>query len=257
MEVKMKTLVLVLLAAALLLPAAVTAQDDELQLFVRRNFGYGGGSQIQGSFRMEASGPADLARVTFKIDGQVVGTDSEPPFRVDFSTDSYGLGWHDLTAEGETAEGRTLVSAARRFEFVSASAGFEAVGRIVGPLLGVVVLVVVLGMGLSFVQATRSKRNPLPLGAPRSYGLFGGTICPKCGRPFSRHFWGLNLVGGKFDRCDHCGRWSLVRALPLEQLRAAEAAERKAGQPSNGMPAESDEERLRRQLDDSRYTDSR
>lgn len=254
---RIRSVLLPVLMLALLLPAGTAAQDDELRLFVRRNFGYSGGSQIQGSFRMEAEGPADLASVTFKVDDRVVGTDREAPFRVDFDTDDYGLGWHDLTAQGETAGGRALVSAARRFEFVSAAASWDAAMRLMAPLLGVLGLVLVAVVAMSLLQMRRSRRNPVPLGARRNYGLFGGTICPKCGRPFALHVWGLNLLVGKLDRCDHCGRWSVVRALPLEQLRAAEAAERRAAQPAREQPAESAEEQLRRQLDDSRFTDSR
>ena len=89
------------------LTGAAWAQTDELVLAVRRNFGYGGGSQIQGNFRLEATGPANLIRVTFKIDDTVVATDDQPPFRVDFNTDDYPLGWHDLTAAGETSDGRS------------------------------------------------------------------------------------------------------------------------------------------------------
>ena len=54
--------------------AAASAQTDELVLSVHRIFGYGGGSQIQGHFRLEASGLANLATVTFKIDDTVVAT---------------------------------------------------------------------------------------------------------------------------------------------------------------------------------------
>lgn len=47
-----------------------------------------------------------------------------------------------------------------------------------------------------------------------------------------------------------------MRALPLEQLRAAEAAELKTTRGSAGtVPEASAEERLRQQIDDSRYTD--
>jgi hypothetical protein len=244
-----------LLVLALLAPAGAAAQESELQLFVRRNFGYGGGSQIQGSFRMEAEGPDDLVRVTFMLDEQVVGTDTEAPWRVDFVTDSYALGWHTLAAEGETAEGRTLRSSERRFEFVPAAAGWEAAQRMLTPLAAVLGLVALVVVGMSILSAVNNRRNPVPLGAPRRYGVFGGAICPRCGRPFSRHWWGLNLVGGKLDRCDHCGKWSLVRAVPLEQLRAAEAAEKRRAGGGAAPPPESAEEQLRRQLDESRYTD--
>src|SRR5438874_5424243 len=106
------------------------AQNDPLQLGIHRLFGYGGGDQIQGSFRLDVTGPSDLTGVIFKIDDQVVATVTAAPFQVDFVTDSYPLGWHNLTAEGQTASGRTLTSAPHRFEFVSASAGLAAVGRI-------------------------------------------------------------------------------------------------------------------------------
>ena len=46
------------LAMWILTAGAVVAQDDALTLYVRRNFGYGGGSQIQGNFRLEVEGPA-------------------------------------------------------------------------------------------------------------------------------------------------------------------------------------------------------
>ncbi len=229
------------------------AQTGDLQLFVRRNFGYGSGDQIQGAFSMEVTGPADLASVTFKIDDQVVGTVTAAPFRVNFNTDAYGLGWHNLTAVGQTASGRQLVSAPRRLEFVSASVGFQTVGRIVLPLLGVLALIGVVALASTLVDIRRQRTSPTPLGAPRRYGLAGGAICPKCSRPFSRHWWAPNAVAGKLDRCPHCGRWSIVRAVPLEQLRAAEAAELQQDQPAGPASELTPEEKLRRQLDDSRF----
>ena len=234
-----------------ILPAL--AQTADLQLSVSRNFGYSAGSQIQGSFRMEGMGPADLASVTFKVDEQVVGTSTQAPFRVDFNTDSYGLGWHTLSAEGQTTSGSRLTSAARRFEFVSAAEGQQAGLRIALPLLAVVGLAILVGLGVTLLQGRRAKNNPLPLGAQRKYGIFGGTICPKCGRPFARHWWAPNVGLGKFDRCDHCGRWSIARALPLDQLRAAEAAELEQARSTVPTQEMSPEQKLRRQLDDSRF----
>ena len=244
-----------LIAVLLFIFSAVPAlaQTNDLQLSVNRVFGYGGGSQIQGSFQMRASGPADLASVTFKIDDQVVGTVTSAPFQVNFNTAAYALGVHTLTAQGQTTGGRALASAPRSFEFVSASTGFAAAGRILVPVLGIVGLLLVVGLGASFIEVRRNQRSPVPLGAARRYGVFGGAICPKCDRPFSRHWWALNAGIGKFDRCPHCGRWSVVRAVPLEQLRAAEAAELGQAKASALVPELSAEEKLRRQIDDSRF----
>ena len=82
--------------------------------------------------------------------------------------------------------------------------------------------------------------------------MLGGGICPKCKRPFALHIFGLNLIAGKFDRCPYCGRWSLVRRLPLEELRRAEAVERQAEKSAASLPDDSEEE-YRKQVDDSRY----
>jgi hypothetical protein len=236
-----------------LVAAPALAQSQDLQLTVRRDFGYGGGDQIQGLFTLQATGPADLASVTFKVDDQVVGTVAAAPFQVSFNTDSYPLGWHTLTAEGQTAAGQKLASAPRRFEFVSASTGVQSVGRIALPIVGVLVLIGAIALIATFLDIRRSKASPTPLGAVRQYGIMGGAICPKCGRPFSRHWWAPNAGLGKLDRCPHCGRWSLVRAVPLEQLRAAEAAELKQDLPTGPASQPSAEEALRKQLDDSRF----
>ena len=53
-----------LLTLALGRPAAARAQsDDTLELFVRRNVGYSGAGEIQGSFRLEVTAPADVTSV--------------------------------------------------------------------------------------------------------------------------------------------------------------------------------------------------
>jgi hypothetical protein len=245
-------LLLFVITSLLMLPANVFAQETpEFELFIRRNVGYSAAGEIQGSFRAEATGPDDLAQVTFKIDGEVLGLDSEPPFRVDFNTDDYAVGPHTFTAEGLTGAGQTLISNERQFEFVTAAQGWQAAGDIMIPIFSVLGLVLVVGVGLSLFQIRQSKKNPTPLGAPRRYGLMGGAVCPKCGRPFARHWWGLNAGVGKFDRCDHCGKWSIVQALPLSQLRAAEESELKTVQAP--VAEMSEEEKLRKQLDESRY----
>ncbi|MCC7361810.1 MAG: hypothetical protein IT317_20170 [Anaerolineales bacterium] len=254
-----RRLVRLLLAVfVLVVPLAASAQTDStLELYVRRNVGYSGAGEIQGSFRLETNAPPGVVSVTFYIDDTVVGTDAEAPFRVDFDTDNYAVGPHTLRAEGALADGGTLSAAPRQFSFVSAADSWRAAQDIFVPIFSVALVLIVLFGGLAVFQAMRSKANPTPLGALRKYGLLGGAICPKCGRPFSRHWWGLNAGLGKFDRCDHCGKWSLVRALPLAQLRAAEAAELKnAGEGAGAVPEPSKEERLRKQLDDSRYSDN-
>ena len=247
-----------LLTAYCLLASPVWAQDTGLTLSVHRNVGYSGGSQIRGSFRMEVTGPGNLTSVTFKVDDGEVGTVTTPPFKINFNTSDYSLGRHDLSAVGQTADGRTLASNVRRFEFVSSDEEWAAVGKIIIPLFALLGVVLLIALGVPLLLTLAGKKTSVPLGAARNYGVLGGAVCPKCGRPFTIHWWGFNVsLAGKFDRCDHCGRWSFARRVSVEKLREAEAAELKMALPETPIPEASPEEKLKQQLDASRFTDER
>ncbi len=226
------------------------AQEEELAITLARDWGYGGGRDIQGLFSLKASGPENLTRVEFYLDAILLAADTEPPFRVQFHTDNYPLGKHDLCAIGYTADGRQLASRVIRVNFVTPEAGRETVGKIVGPLLALVVIGILVTALLPTITSRRGKTD-LAAGAPRVYPL-GGGICPHCRRPFAFHIWGLNLLAGKFERCPYCGKWSLVRSLSRERLRAAERAEQERLE-SVQLATESEDERLKRALDESRY----
>jgi len=231
--------------------------QDELTLIVRRDWGYGNGSQIQGHFSMEAVGPANLTAVVFKIDEAIVAEVTQPPFKIQFVTDNYEPGWHSLIAEGQTADGLAFTSAPRRFQFVTAAESWAAAQSIIFSVLGAVGAVLAIGLILQWVVMRIGSKKQMPLGAPRAYGVMGGTICPKCQRPFALHWWSFNVGFQKFDRCEHCGQWSLVRRLSRDQLTDAEAAEARLAQPDTPAPELSAEEKLKRQLDESRFDDGR
>jgi hypothetical protein len=67
----------------------------------------------------------------------------------------------------------------------------------------------------------------------------------------------LNLLATRYDRCPHCGKWQGTSAATAEQLAAAEAFERElVGGEQAGPEDEMDSaEKLRKQLDDSRFED--
>ena len=230
-------------------------QDDQLQIRMKRNWGYSSGTgKIQGTFTITASGPEDLSHVAFYLDDQILGEANSPPFELRFVTDDYPLGPHKISAVGSTVEGKEIVSNTVQVEFVPANEGWQAAGNIILPIV-----VVVLGaIGLAVVVPlvfTRGKKEQLPPGAPRNYGYYGGAICPKCSRPFSRHIYGLNLGLHKYDRCPYCGKWSLVRRASKEELEAAEAAEITDAQEGIFQPQISEEEALWKDLEDSRFED--
>lgn len=234
----------------------VKAQSgNDLELRLKRNFGYSSGTgKIQGTITMIASGPDDLVLVEFQIDDQIIGQDDEVPFEHKFNTGDFSLGVHTLRAIGHTSGGRVIYSNEQRREFVPLEEVWRMVGSIFLIVFGLIAIAMVASIIIPLITG-RKKPATVPLGAPRNYGLLGGAICPKCQRPYGVHIWGMNLVIGKMDRCPHCKKWSIVRRAPLEMLRAAEAAELEHEQEQSQAPASSEEDLLRKQLDDSRYQD--
>jgi hypothetical protein len=241
----------ILLVFGWVLVGSAGAQGDELRLSLRRDFGYGGpGNQIQGLFTASVSGVSNISSVSFELDGKEMASVSQPPFKYQFNTDGYPNGVHVLSAIAYTSDGRTLKSNTITADFISAKASQQATQHIMIPLLALVGLIIVLSTVGPLVLSGRKKRHFEP-GEPRNYGAAGGTICPKCGRPFALSFLSLHLWSRKLERCPYCGKWGLVSRATPEALAAAEAAEVEASKP---VVAElSPEEKLRRQIEESKY----
>lgn len=190
-------------------------------------FGYGGGVNIRGAFSIELVGDETAVQnVRFVIDGETLAEVRSAPFSFKFKTDDYSFGFHDLWAEVELKDGASRTTSKLQYHFVSPEEEREQVGGIIGSILGgILVTLLITGLVLGVVLMGSRKRLHQP-GEPRNYGMLGGTICPKCGRPFPRHIWGMNLVVGRLDRCENCGKWVMTtRAIPAALL-AAEEAER-------------------------------
>lgn len=226
-------------------------QAAELKLRLSRDFGYSSGSgSIQGVFTLKASGVENLAVVDFYLDGNLLLQDQEAPFEIKFNTDVYSLGKHTLSATGITGDGQELHAQEINVRFVTLEEGWQSVTHIMFPLLGIIFGLMLVTFVTPLVLS-RGKLDQLPLGTPRKYGIFGGTICPKCFRPFSLHLYKMNLGFAKLDRCPYCGKWSLVYTASRDALRAAEAAEMKDAE--GLLPEESEEDKLRKEIDASRY----
>jgi len=255
----MKKANLALIILLLLCAMAQTAIPGcpELLIGLRRDFGYASGTgKIQGTFTISASGPTDLNRVIFYLDGHPLGDIQQAPFSLRFTTDSYSQGEHTFSALGFTSSGRTLRSNTITAVFVTAKEGWQSGLKILVPVLGLVLVATLLTVvGTVFSSGlTGKKLEDLPLGAERDYGLAGGGICPRCKRPFSRHLFSPNLVVGKLERCPYCGKVSVVQHRSIQELRAAEAAELSGAGVPNASSASPDEQ-LYKDLDDSRYQD--
>ncbi len=255
-KIKFSSILILFAVLAISVLPAWAQSESSLTMSLSKDFGYSGfAGDIQGLFSMKIKGPEDLARVVFLIDDQPIGEVSNAPFRLQFETGSYGLGKHTLSAIGYTGSGQELRSNELIKEFVPASTGASTVGKILLPVLAVVAGAALVSYLVPTVFS-RGKTKKLALGAPRSYAPLGGTICPKCGRPFAMHIYGLNILIGKYDRCPYCGKWSVVRHASLDMLREAEAAELEQAEPAEGiLPETSPEEKLRKDLENSRYQD--
>jgi hypothetical protein len=223
--------------------------DAALSLRLSRDVGSGFGSQIQGTFSFHVTGPATLERVVFLIDNQEIGEDAEAPFRLQFRTANYAAGIHTLSAIGFTTDGRQLTSNSLRREFITGSAAVQRTLTIIIPIL-------ILIIGGRAISARIANRNRQKAGLPPVHGPLGGTICPNCAKPYAFHIWSFNLVAFRFDRCPHCGRWKLVNKYHPDVLAAAAEAMQQAEDKSTRQSASSPEEKLRRQLEDSRFDDN-
>ncbi len=239
-----------------LVAAPALAQEEPLQLTLRlrRDWGYGGFGEIQGRFTMGVSGPEDLRQVVFWLDDQVMGEVRQVPWQWKFQTDSFPSGLHTLYAVGYTQGHRELRSNEIRTKFLSAGDARRATVRVILVLLGGTAAVLALAAALTLLISRRTGGRSEPT-TSRHYGLLGGAVCPKCGRPFALHWWGANIgLSTKLDRCPHCDQWSRVKRASAQELANAAAAEREHPAPGQ-QDAPTDEERLRRELDESRFVD--
>ncbi len=123
-------------------------------------------------------------------------------------------------------------------------------------ILGLIVLVYVGIRFISYMSTRGKSGTEIPPGTPRNYSLTGGAICPKCHRPFRLDFLAFKLgFGTKFARCEFCGKWSLVKRLSTDELRAAEQAELAGSLSGQAAIARGETDKLDNLLDESRFTD--
>jgi hypothetical protein len=235
----------------------VQAQSESYRLNVQRSFGFSGSGMIRGTFKSSVIGPLEnIQSVTYLIDGQPMSEVMQSPFSLSWRTGDYPLGPHELSAAIKTKDGRTVTTDVRQVKFASPEDESAATQRIIFPMLGGVLALILIIIGAQVLLMRNKPGVKLPLGAERKYGLSGGTICPRCQRPYALHWWAINVgLGSKFDRCDFCGKWARVRPLSRAKLEAAERAELADAQPETPVNGKTEEEKLKEMLDNSRFTD--
>jgi hypothetical protein len=241
--------ILIAILVSLVIISAASAQAEQLTLDLTKDFGSDGfNGDIQGTFTLKASEPANLERVQFFLDDTLLGEDTASPFAIQFITDNYPTGAHVFSAVGFTTDGKQIGSKTISAVFVSKEEASAAGLKIVVPILAVVFGAMAISAITSMINVRKGKK--LPAGAARSYS-YGGGICPNCKRPFGFQFLGIHMLGRKLTPCPHCGKWSVVKAATISELHAAELAELDTEKVKNHDSF--DKEKARKELDDSRY----
>jgi hypothetical protein len=255
-KVRYFSLLIVVVLLAMMIASPVLAQTPTAapwRLNVNRDFGYGGGADIKGLFTLSVIGQEDITSVTYLIDEKEMAVVSEDPFKFQFNTSQYPYGWHDLTAEVTNLAGEKFVTPARHLNFVTSEMESETMKKMILPLFGLILGVMLIVGVVQFVLMRKRNPNGVPAGTKRNYGYAGGSICRKCGRPTPRHIWGFNIGIGKLDRCENCGRWSVMQGVPLGILRTAEEAEKASETSQSTISEKSEDEKLRELIDKSKY----
>ena len=226
-----------------LFSSAVFAQAEEAQwqLRLRRDWGYGMGSDIQGQLTLSLQGDtSQVEQVTFYFNDVKVFEQTEAPFRFSFNTNQFPVGINTMRADVLTRDGKLHTTLPLSYNFLSSKKANKNTGLLVGGIIGVALLIT----ALSFVITSRGQGKDGKTG-----GMFGLAICKECGQTFPRSLFSMNVVVGKYERCPHCGKWQVT--VPASEAEIAEA--NRASQPEPVPISESSHERD--ELEESRFID--
>lgn len=257
MEMKKKVLIFCFLTVLLSLLSlnAVSAQSETaFTISLKRNFGYGGfGNDIQGYFQISLKGPLEQVReVSYTLDGETMGTVTVSPFKLDFNTDNFVPGEHKLGATVKLLDQSETQAQVVRVRILTKQETSQNVFKILGPIIA-------LAVGATFISSLIAGRGKgaVPGQAQNYNGLHGGAVCPKCGHPFPRSFFGINLAVMRVERCPACGKWINSRRASPAELEAAEKAEAEKYRVEHGLPMEARKGQApdEKAIEDSRYLD--
>lgn len=236
--------------------AAAACSPANFSLNVRKVFGFNNGGQIKGRFTLALTAPAECVKqVVFKLDDMTIKEVTSAPFSTSIETIAYPYGAHQLTAVVTLQDGTSITTPAREFRFITSEEEGQGIKDILVPLLGAVFGVMLLVVVIQMLVFRGKPKTSVEPGTPRNYGISGGTICPKCGRPFALHMFAPHFGWYKLDRCSNCGKWSVVKPISLDELRAAEREELKAAGAQMPNQAKREEDEHKKMIDDSKYMD--
>ncbi len=210
--------VLIAVFVLFLLVSPALANGEAYSLVFRREFGVGMPGAVQGRMSMTIKGDLDAVdKVVYMIDGQEMANMTAPSLKFQFNTDDYPSGQHTIYALITTKTGETKQTDSISVTFMAADEANVIIRNVfigVGAVLLVTVIVSVL---VTKRQLDASKSDGVS-----TTGLMGATVCPNCGRAFTRTVIGLNLLGKRYEPCPHCRKWSMTNRATKEEIEQAE-----------------------------------
>jgi len=233
----------------MLLPASVDAQESQpdLNLYLIRNFGYGGLGEIQGNFTLKIRDSiAELDKVEFYLDDELIATILQEPYEYKFHTSSYPEGKHAFSAVGTLIDGTQMESNRITKTLLSSGQAWSETQGLIVPVFLIIAGLTILGLGIPVLL---SRKKDFVLG---KYGPAGGAVCPRCDLPFSRFFLSPNLLTGKIVRCPHCGKISVRARASQNQIQEAE---KKYKNKDTSRVKTLDDQDYQKLLDESRFED--
>jgi len=184
--------VLLLLLVALPICIAV-------ELRINRDNGTQIGERIKGKFSARIRDAEGIVKVEFYLDGELVLSDEEDPFRWDFHTSDYPDGVHTIKAIAYFSDGGTTELAVAR-EFTTNFGQWWTL-FIWGTIL------FVAGLSLFAIWVTNRERKQ-----PQ-----GKTRCPQCGTVFDRQWSPMHMGDALRNTCPTCARTFWAKKISDEE----------------------------------------
>ncbi len=201
--------------------AAVASAAPTISISLTRTNGYGLGNDISGHFTAKADVSSDVVKVEFYIDDSLQYTSNGPSFTWSFTTETYPLGQHKITAIAYNSAGENQTSQILSKNFVEVPITFYLI-------IGLVVTTAIIIVAVSIFFRHRQS---------------GYTKCPQCGYVFGRHYSLVHLGNSERTKCPRCGKsfWAKNYVGP------------KDNQEHTTSEQLSEQERLHRDIEDSKY----
>jgi hypothetical protein len=204
---------------------ALVAAQPAISLSISKNNGYNLGSDINGQFVVNAQVSSNVVRVEFYLNGTLQYNDTSAPFSWSFNTNNYPLGRAEITAVAYDSSGQQKTAALEQ-NFVETPVFFSTI------LPVIVIAVAIIAVGSSVWYRTRHPTSKL-------------VKCPSCGNIYSPSSISLVRIGpSRLRKCPKCGKTFFGG-----NLKDSPKPEEK----SSASDTLTEEERLKRDIEDSKY----